>query len=95
MERQLTEVASVIARAKNLVAFTGSGVSAESGIPTFRDPVACGTAMTPINWEPVATSYPCYHSYPGQGDSFFKRCWPRLSRPRPIRATSPWSNWKG
>jgi len=38
MERQLTEVASVIARAKNLVAFTGSGVSAESGIPTFRDP---------------------------------------------------------
>ena len=38
MERQLHEVASVIARAKNLVAFTGAGVSAESGIPTFRDP---------------------------------------------------------
>lgn len=38
MERQLHEMASIIARAKNLVAFSGSGVSAESGIPTFRDP---------------------------------------------------------
>jgi len=38
MERQLPELASIIARAKNLVAFTGAGVSAESGIPTFRDP---------------------------------------------------------
>jgi len=38
MECQLPEVASIIAGAKKLVAFTGAGVSAESGIPTFRDP---------------------------------------------------------
>jgi len=35
---KLHEIASVIAGAKRLVAFTGSGISAESGIPTFRDP---------------------------------------------------------
>ena len=38
MEEQIHDVASIIARAKNLVAFTGAGVSEESGIPTFRDP---------------------------------------------------------
>lgn len=38
MEGQLNEVASILAGAKNLVAFTGAGVSEESGIPTFRDP---------------------------------------------------------
>jgi len=32
------EAASMIRGAKNLVAFTGAGVSEESGIPTFRDP---------------------------------------------------------
>lgn len=32
------EAARIIAKAKNLVAFTGAGISAESGIPTFRDP---------------------------------------------------------
>lgn len=37
MEGQLHDVASIIAGAKNLVAFTGAGVSEESGIPTFRD----------------------------------------------------------
>ncbi len=30
--------ARIIAESKNLVAFTGAGVSAEAGIPTFRDP---------------------------------------------------------
>ncbi len=34
----LKEAAAIIAEAKNLVAFSGAGVSAESGIPTFRDP---------------------------------------------------------
>lgn len=32
------EAATLISRATNLVAFTGAGVSEESGIPTFRDP---------------------------------------------------------
>ena len=32
------KVARLILEAKNIVAFTGAGISAESGIPTFRDP---------------------------------------------------------
>lgn len=32
------EAAEILARAKRAVAFSGAGVSAESGIPTFRDP---------------------------------------------------------
>lgn len=37
-EELIEEAARLIAGAKNLVAFSGAGVSAESGIPTFRDP---------------------------------------------------------
>lgn len=32
------EAAKIIAESKYLIAFTGAGISAESGIPTFRDP---------------------------------------------------------
>jgi NAD-dependent deacetylase len=34
----IEEAASMINRAQRLVAFSGAGMSAESGIPTFRDP---------------------------------------------------------
>jgi len=37
-ERELEEAARIIAGARSAVAFTGAGISAESGIPTFRDP---------------------------------------------------------
>lgn len=37
-EELIEEAAYVISRARDLVAFTGAGVSEESGIPTFRDP---------------------------------------------------------
>ncbi len=37
MSDKIQEIAAIVAGAKRLVAFTGSGVSAESGIPTFRD----------------------------------------------------------
>jgi len=37
-DRSITEAASLINQAKCLVAFSGAGVSEESGIPTFRDP---------------------------------------------------------
>ncbi len=32
------DVAAVLARARHVVVLTGAGISAESGIPTFRDP---------------------------------------------------------
>ncbi len=37
-EAEISRAAEIVAKAKNLVAFSGAGVSAESGIPTFRDP---------------------------------------------------------
>ncbi len=36
MEEKIEEAAKVLAKAKHAVVFTGAGVSAESGIPTFR-----------------------------------------------------------
>ena len=38
----LTVVAKAIANSKYCIAFTGAGVSAESGIPTFRGKKVCG-----------------------------------------------------
>lgn len=35
--RQLTELAQRVLKAKNIVCLTGAGASAESGVPTFRD----------------------------------------------------------
>ena len=32
-----TDLLNVLKRARHIVVFTGAGVSAESGIPTFRD----------------------------------------------------------
>jgi len=37
-EKEIEAAAGIIAGAKYAVAFTGAGISAESGIPTFRDP---------------------------------------------------------
>lgn len=38
MRSMIERAAQLVAAAENLVAFTGAGVSQESGIPTFRDP---------------------------------------------------------
>jgi NAD-dependent deacetylase len=35
-EEKIIEVAKLLSQAKNVVVFTGAGISAESGIPTFR-----------------------------------------------------------
>lgn len=36
LERKIREAAEILANAKHAVVFTGAGISAESGIPTFR-----------------------------------------------------------
>lgn len=36
-ERMWLEIANTLKLAKEVVVFTGAGISAESGIPTFRD----------------------------------------------------------
>ena len=38
----MDEVRQRIAQARRIVAFTGAGISVESGIPTFRGPEGCG-----------------------------------------------------
>lgn len=38
LEELIEKAADIVGKATNLVAFTGAGVSEESGIPTFRDP---------------------------------------------------------
>ncbi len=48
LERQIEEAATYIARARKLVAFSGAGVSAESGIPTFRDPGGLWDRFDPL-----------------------------------------------
>jgi NAD-dependent deacetylase len=37
MEKYIKELVTILKRSKNAIAFTGAGVSAESGIATFRD----------------------------------------------------------
>lgn len=37
MDVRMSEAAGLLARAKRVVVFTGAGISAESGVPTFRD----------------------------------------------------------
>src|SRR5690606_13779407 len=36
-EVQLTEIAEVLRKARSIAVLTGAGISAESGIPTFRE----------------------------------------------------------
>lgn len=53
----LTEVKDVLLQSKKLVVFTGAGVSAESGIPTFRDALTGHWAKHDINQLANATAF--------------------------------------
>ena len=44
----LQNAARFITNAKHLVAFTGAGISAESGIPTFRGPGGIWDKYDPV-----------------------------------------------
>ena len=47
-ERLIEEAAAIIAAANRLVAFSGAGMSEESGIPTFRDPGGLWDRFDPL-----------------------------------------------
>jgi NAD-dependent deacetylase len=54
MDVNLAEAAEIIRSARHLLVFTGAGVSAESGIPTFRDSGGFWTEFPPeeyANWQ--------------------------------------------
>ena len=51
MDEQSVELARLIARASRIVAFTGAGISTESGIPDFRSPGGVWDRYAPINFQ--------------------------------------------
>jgi NAD-dependent deacetylase len=48
VEDLIAEAASIIGKSRRLVAFSGAGVSEESGIPTFRDPGGLWDRFDPL-----------------------------------------------
>jgi len=48
VEHLMDEAALIVGRASNLVAFSGAGISEESGIPTFRDPGGLWDRFDPL-----------------------------------------------
>lgn len=47
MDERYKQAAQALERARNLVAFTGAGISVESGIPTFRGPTGLWSRYSP------------------------------------------------
>jgi NAD-dependent deacetylase len=54
--REITELARLIERARQTVVFTGAGISTESGIPDFRSPGGIWTKMAPIDFSDFLAS---------------------------------------
>ncbi len=81
MTEPLHQVASIIAGARNLVAFTGAGISAESGIPTFRDPGGLWDRYDPekLGTDGVAT----LGRITEEGRAFFQEIVVTLERAKP------------
>lgn len=50
------ELAELLAAAERIVAFTGAGISTESGIPDFRSPGGIWTKMAPIEFQDFISS---------------------------------------
>ena len=53
---EIALLASKIAAAKNMVVFTGAGISTESGIPDFRGPNGIWKTQTPIDFSDFVAS---------------------------------------
>jgi NAD-dependent deacetylase len=56
MSHALQQLAALIAGAKRIVAFTGAGISTESGIPDFRSPGGIWSKMAPIDFDDFVNS---------------------------------------
>jgi len=50
IDQEIADLAQAIARSRRAVAFTGAGISTESGIPDFRSPGGIWTRMAPIDF---------------------------------------------
>jgi NAD-dependent deacetylase len=56
MEQEVQRLKSMLATARRVVAFTGAGISTESGIPDFRGPGGLWTRHKPIDFETFLAS---------------------------------------
>jgi len=52
----ISELASILRQARRIVAFTGAGISTESGVPDFRSPGSPWTANRPIPFDQYMAS---------------------------------------
>ena len=48
LQNKIEELAALVRSSRYLAAFTGAGISTESGIPDFRGPQGIWTKMRPI-----------------------------------------------
>jgi len=91
LEAQIVELAALVRCSRYLVAFTGAGISTESGIPDFRGSQGIWTKMRPIElsefladsstrrkyWRRKIDSYPLIRdAEPNDGH----RAWPGCTR---------------
>lgn len=56
MEKLIQSAAELVRKAKHIVAFTGAGVSTESGIPDFRSPGGIWEKYEPVYYQDFLTS---------------------------------------
>lgn len=56
MSSEAVRLAELIAASRRIVAFTGAGISTESGIPDFRSPGGLWTRMAPIEFDDFLNS---------------------------------------
>jgi NAD-dependent deacetylase len=60
-DKKIGRIAGMIAKAENVVVFTGAGISTESGIPDFRSPGGFWTKFDPddLTIDKFLTNRPC------------------------------------
>jgi len=90
-EEKLNEAAALIAGAKHLVAFTGAGISVESGIPPFRGADGLWSKYNP---EVLELNY--FYRYPLESWKVIKERYFMISLAKPGPTWRTWrsGNWK-
>lgn len=63
MNRELDQIAQWIRSARSVIAFTGAGISTESGIPDFRSPGGIWSQSQPVLYQDFVASAEARHEY--------------------------------